>query len=307
MSSIDAKPQRCNDVCGPISEQLAAFRHATKAPPIKKDITLPGLVSLFDWDQDSTHRVRVRPNRKLAFTLDGVLTPAECNKLIAAAEGTGSFQPAGVGSSGKQEVSRTVRTSDRLISEDPRLAALLFSRVRDHLPVCFKGCHVVGLNEQLKFLKYGPGQFFKPHFDGSFERPGTGNTTYLTLQLYLSHSLDGGATRFVAPMPETDELPQSLRGIDCAAKQGRALVFQHDILHEGAPVVTGTKYTIRTDVEYGPRRFRHQLREAIGLGGSARQTRLRMGGVLAVMLASFALIGLSNRSYSGCTKSACRT
>ena len=33
-------------------------------------------------------------------------------------------------------------------------------------------------------------------------------------------------------------------------KAGRVLVFQHDILHEGSTLVSGTKYAMRTDVMY---------------------------------------------------------
>jgi hypothetical protein len=34
--------------------------------------------------------------------------------------------------------------------------------------------------------------------------------------------------------------------------RGTALVFRHRLLHEGAPVLTGRKYVLRTDVMYGP-------------------------------------------------------
>ena len=33
-------------------------------------------------------------------------------------------------------------------------------------------------------------------------------------------------------------------------KQGQVLIFEHQQLHEGAPVLTGQKYVLRTDVMY---------------------------------------------------------
>ena len=118
-------------------------------------------------------KARVRPQGKVAFTLDNVLSAEECAALIAAAEASGAYQPAGLGAPGKQMVSTSLRNSDRLISEDQRLGEFFWERVRDEVPVCFRGRHVLGLNEQLKFLRYGEGQFFKAHMDGAFSRPGT--------------------------------------------------------------------------------------------------------------------------------------
>ena len=270
----------------------------------QSDIKLPGLLPLFDWNEDdpinSAHRARVRDNPKVAFTLDGVLTRNECQTLITAAEATGGFQPAGIGTGSKPTVSKTIRDSDRVITEDPVLAECIFNRVREYLPICMKGRRLLGLNEQLKVLRYGEGQFFKPHYDGVFARPGTSNRTCLTLQLYLSDdaSVKGGATRFLGPISASsdlvahrDALPPKLRDVDCEPLQGRALVFAHDVLHEGAIVTEGCKYTIRTDVEYGPEEWQNHLREACGLGGSPRQTRLRLAraavvGVSVMVLAA---------------------
>ena len=93
------------------------------------------------------------------------------------------------------------------------------------------------LNERLRFYRYGPGQRFAPHTDGCHRRP-NGEESLLTLMVYLSAVAAGGETRFetvaIAPAP------------------GLALVFDHDLLHEGAAVVEGQKYVLRTDVMYGP-------------------------------------------------------
>ena len=136
------------------------------------------------------------------------------------------FGAAGLGGTGKQEVSTGLRDCGRLITSDKQLAWQIFERIRTNLPRVWQGRHILGLNEQLKFLRYHPGQKFVPHMDGAYKRPGTTNRTFFTVQLYLSQEhLEGGATRFVGANP-ADE------GVRCEALAGRCLVFKHDILHE---------------------------------------------------------------------------
>ena len=48
---------------------------------------------------------------------------------------------------------------------------------------------VEGVNERMRFLRYHPGQEFKPHLDGHFKRmsgPKAGDCSFITLQLYLN-------------------------------------------------------------------------------------------------------------------------
>jgi len=198
-----------------------------------------------------------RDATKVAFTLEDVLSADECVRLIEAAESIG-FAQAGLGRAGEQVVRTEVRDSGRLITEDPALAHLILRRVHPHLPRFWKGRRLVGLNEQLKFLRYHPGQQFAAHYDGAFERPGTQNRTYLTLQLYLStEHIEGGATIFCGALAD--------KGTRCDPRPGRALIFQHNLLHEGEEVRSGVKYTIRTDVEYGPISAAAWAQEALGL------------------------------------------
>lgn len=266
----------CNRVIGAISAQPPA-KSALGRTPVSiqgpNSVTLPHLVC--------GDGARTKPNPRLAFTLEGVLSGEECVALIAAAEGTGAFTAAGLGGSGKQQVDKRFRDSDRLISEDCPLARLVWERVSPYVPVCCRGRPVIGLNEQMKILKYAPGQSFAPHFDGSFVRPGTNNRTCITLQMYLSDdgNVHGGATNFVSPVPDPPDgspQPECLRTVPCLPLRGRALLFEHAILHEGAAVDRGVKYTIRTDVEYGPQSWISQVREELGLGGSPLQLRQRL-------------------------------
>ena len=61
-------------------------------------------------------------------------------------------------------------------------------------PQVFAGRRVLGLNEQLKFLRYHEGQYFAPHFDGAFARcacsPGKGGGRLVRPQGICSHGTD---------------------------------------------------------------------------------------------------------------------
>jgi len=219
---------------------------------------------------------------KVAFTLENVLSAEECEQLMAGAETLG-FASAGLGTSGTQTVNTELRDSARLISDDAVLASQLMERLTPFLPRVRGGRWIMGLNEQLKFLRYHPGQKFVAHYDGAFCRPNTENRTYLTVQLYLTKgALAGGATRFVGY--------EGQAGVACAPQQGRALVFQHNILHEGEKVEQGVKYTIRTDVEYGPECLTAQILEMLGLGGSPLDVRRRLTVALPTLIVAAAAL-----------------
>jgi len=260
----------CNHVSNePVSDACrAAFDHVPTNAPVL--IELP------------------RRQPKLAFVLNNTLSKGECEALMGAAEKIG-FRQAGLGGGTMQEVNKDVRSSDRILTDDRWLAALLWERVKAHIPVVWNGRPVIGLTERLRFLRYSEGQFFAPHQDGFYKRPGTENCTFLTFQLYLSDTSQtaGGATRFCGG---------SVNGInyedaDCTPEQGRVLIFQHNVMHEGALVTAGVKYTVRTDIEYGPCSWLAGLRSAVGLGRSPsdNQERIRMMFMAICVLAGLIL------------------
>ncbi|RHY15747.1 hypothetical protein DYB25_000514 [Aphanomyces astaci] len=142
---------------------------------------------------------------------------------------------------GRQVLRPDVRNNDRCIIDDVATASIVWDRVRPHLPSTFQGKPVVGVNERLRFLRYYPGQQFKPHCDGSYRRPDGSEQSYITIQIYLNggDDLEGGDTVIfdrdntikVHPVP------------------GRVLIFQHyNVEHSGAPVINGVKYAIRSDI-----------------------------------------------------------
>ena len=81
------------------------------------------------------------------------------------------------------------------------------------------------------------------HVDGSYETPDRSEISYYTLHLYLNEGAKGGATSFHSWNMQ--------RSMDVEPKVGRVLIFQHnDLLHSGADVTGGIKYTLRTDLMY---------------------------------------------------------
>lgn len=84
------------------------------------------------------------------------------------------------------------------------------------------------------------------HCDGSYVTPDGKECSYFTLHLYLNDApddMEGGATIF-----HDWTMTQELR---VEPKAGRVLLFQHrDLLHSGGDVLSGVKYTVRTDIMY---------------------------------------------------------
>jgi hypothetical protein len=101
------------------------------------------------------------------------------------------------------------------------------------------------------------------HCDGAFVMPDGNSQTFYTLHFYLNDSvqemekengyislvdtpselLRGGATTFHSR--------DKTRRMDVDPKAGRVLIFQHShLLHSGDDVVSGTKYTMRSDLLY---------------------------------------------------------
>ncbi|KAG8831116.1 hypothetical protein FRC17_003644 [Serendipita sp. 399] len=194
---------------------------------------------------------------------------------------------------GKEARLTYYRDSDRIIWDNQELVDRLWDRclnggdesvIRDKLQTLandplvqghweFKRGHrwrMKRLNERMRFLKYGKGQFFKEHCDGSYA---TGSEkSFVTLHLYLNDSVQAltpppvtsTTAHFPVPVPDPDvekpELeggatpfysPDMTRRIDVDPKTGRVLLFQHShLLHSGDYVTSGIKYTMRTDLMY---------------------------------------------------------
>ncbi|XP_046580680.1 uncharacterized protein LOC124288154 [Haliotis rubra] len=181
---------------------------------------------------------------KLAFVLENVLTPEECQWYIDETERRG-YILAQVNTGVKQVTRTDIRNSSRNIWDSEEEAKKIWDRIKEFVPEVFSERRVMGLNERLRFLRYNPGEYFKPHEDGVYQRD-NGERSYITVQVYLNEGFVGGSTTFFSYRTK-DSIP-------VVPKTGSVLVFQHDMLHEGSTLLEGRKYTIRTDVMYSAQR-----------------------------------------------------
>jgi hypothetical protein len=166
------------------------------------------------------------------FVIHGFLPVEECDRLIARSEALG-YEAATVG----DVLVTGVRNNARVILEDPDLATTLWDRAKPFLPQV-GGWQAVGLNERFRFYRYDVAEAFAPHHDGSVRRGF--EESRLTFMVYLNDGCRGGETNFYYP---GGRLKLAVR-----PERGKALVFVHLQLHEGAPVTGGRKYALRTDV-----------------------------------------------------------
>lgn len=174
------------------------------------------------------------------FVIRGFLTPEECTSFMAMSEQTG-YEEATITTASGFVMAKEVRNNARLIVDNPSLADQWWKRAAAFLPDRIGTCRAVGFNERFRFYRYDSDQRFAPHVDGYFSRP-SGDRSQLTFMVYLNDDFTGGETKFYDP---DARLRFTVR-----PERGMALTFVHLQFHEGAAVVSGRKYVLRTDVMY---------------------------------------------------------
>lgn len=169
------------------------------------------------------------------FTIANVLTADECQAYVTLTEQAG-YAAATINTNKGVELRPDIRNNTRVILDDFEIARNLWQRVQAQIPPVLAGRQALGLNERFRFYRYDVGQYFAPHYDGCFRRD-NGEQSLLTFMIYLNDDFEGGETNFgeITIKPET----------------GMALVFEHQLLHEGCAVTKGRKYVLRSDVMYG--------------------------------------------------------
>ena len=139
---------------------------------------------------------------------------------------------------------------NRASVDDPATARALWIKLADRLPPLtdlyrdglrpepdvadLSALVAVGLNERLRYYRYSGGQRFAPHVDLSHSDAAA--RSFLTVIFYLNDGFDGGETDFF--------------GRCVTPRRGGAILFPHELRHEGRPVFGGVKYVLRTDVMY---------------------------------------------------------
>jgi prolyl 4-hydroxylase len=129
------------------------------------------------------------------------------------------------------------RNNDRVTLTEPELAAGMFKMLHGGVSLHSEpGFQPVGCNPRFHVYSYNkPGDQFTLHADQPYILDDT--ISFYTVLVYLSDEYDGGE----ALIGGTEKFRPD---------RGTALVFPHYILHGAAPLVSGTRYTLRTDVMY---------------------------------------------------------
>ncbi|CAE6406106.1 unnamed protein product [Rhizoctonia solani] len=216
---------------------------------------------------------------KFAMVIDNLFTPEECTRFVAKVESEKEWETAAINvAANAQVVDTSYRNSSRILYDAEELANEIYEKLKPYLKDIEHMDHsnlhkyslkkpteppaqLVGLNERLRFLKYGPGQFFRRHCDGVYSSPDGKQISYYTLQLYLNGSADelkGGATRFwktgSVDGPDRRKAQPGIplrKFVDVDPRVGRALIFeQRGMVHSGEDVKKGTKLTVRTDLMF---------------------------------------------------------
>jgi hypothetical protein len=170
------------------------------------------------------------------FVIHDLLSPRECEDLVTRSETIG-YAAAAVGG----ELIPQLRNNGRAFLEDAALAGELWRRAAPFVPCRSGGAEACGLHERFRFYRYEAAEQFGAHMDGSVRR-GDAEESRLTFMVYLSEVEEGGETNFY----------RAGGALEFAVRPapGKALVFDHHRLHEGAAVRRGRKYVLRTDVMF---------------------------------------------------------
>jgi predicted 2-oxoglutarate/Fe(II)-dependent dioxygenase YbiX len=183
---------------------------------------------------------------KFAIVIPKVFSDEECKRMIDETEQKG-YESAFVNvGDGRQVLDIDCGKNSRCISDSVEKSNEIWERVKEHAPSTWNfgstSWQAVGLNERLRFLRYSPGDFFAPHYDGYYQRE-NGECSFITLLLYLNEGFEGGTTNFL-------DIDRDGRQSEVKPRAGDVLLFQHDIFHSGTKVSAGLKYVVRTDVMY---------------------------------------------------------
>ncbi len=202
-----------------------------------------------------------------AFQLLGILSKAECARLIDLTEALGYLKDAAV------SLPRSVRHNhnvtwvvDDLTSDIIwQRCQLLMNDGRNF----FSGKKALGINARFRFYRYQPGDYFKPHTDGAW--PGSkvidrklltnaypDRWSQLSFLLFLSEDYKGGNTQFFVENNDPSQPAlnhHQSKTVNIRTAAGAALCFPHGMhpmhcIHGSEEIISGTKYIIRSDILY---------------------------------------------------------
>ena len=185
------------------------------------------------------------------ITVTNFLSLEECERYINLSERRG-YEAATITTNKGVEMRSEIRNNSRVILDNLELANNLWQRIADLVPQeiniplginsnLIEQWSPIGLNERFRFYRYDRNQKFAPHHDGSYQRSEM-EASKVTFMVYLNQEFTGGETKFDLHYPN--------KNLIVKPKTGMALCFLHYLRHQGAPVIEGTKYVLRSDVMY---------------------------------------------------------
>jgi hypothetical protein len=200
-----------------------------------------------------------------AFQLLNVLSTAECERIVELSESLGYLADAAV------SLPRAIRHNDSFTwVVDDITNDIIWQRCHSLLQDSHEfnaGKRALGINSRFRFYRYGPGDFFAPHTDGSwpgsrvidgelFDNAYNDRWSQLSFLLFLTEDYEGGATHFYVS-PENyltpARHPDDAIVIHVRTPVGGALCFPHGVhplhcMHASQEITSGTKYIIRSDI-----------------------------------------------------------
>jgi prolyl 4-hydroxylase len=224
------------------------------------------------------------PEKCLAFMIDNFCSKLECEQLIRRA-GTHSRQgfqyvteAAHVAPDGASYTVKLQNPNPHKLSvfDHPPTISRLWKKLDGMIRPIIQpyiereNCGPpLGLNPRLRVLRYDStdDDRFESHFDATTQ-VGFKTRSHLTVLLYLNDGggkdFDGGETLYLnSHISSKKQIEKILLSTESHTKEeedskrnmtkiipetGKVVIFEHDLFHSGAPLISGTKYVLRTDI-----------------------------------------------------------
>ncbi|CEL62268.1 hypothetical protein RSOLAG1IB_10332 [Rhizoctonia solani AG-1 IB] len=218
----------------------------TKQAPVQSEIQWP-TISV----KEGLERHELIPNQ--IYVINDFLSQEECakfSKLITGLPLAATPPP---------KRGEATRVNHRISLQSKNFAATIYHAILPHLPSlpCMEirttDAVTSGCNSNIRLYKYGPGEYFGPHYDESVRDRENGWWSEWTVLIYVTGQEDGvsgGETVFFNPAAGSKKnveeiVPPLIRGSVLIHRHGRACM-----LHEGREVKSGTKLVLRTDIMF---------------------------------------------------------
>lgn len=188
--------------------------------------------------------------------IDNFLSQEECCRWIDWGLKTG-FEEA----KQKQTAEMAFRDNGRIEFESEEIAQTIWLRLRPFVPEAIGSAsasrRALGCSPRIRVYRYVRGQRFGQHVDGSRDEPSLGGRTHFTVLVYLNggdrdlpeNQIKGGETVF---WKDRGGNPTTV-ALSFPPTRGMCMFHGHGdecMIHEGATVLDGVKYVLRTDAVY---------------------------------------------------------